>query len=480
MDLMRKAVQGASYVLAATAVNRVVGFITQIILARLLLPSDFGLIAIALLIIKGLQQFRHFGIGAAVIHKPDEVDKALNTAFILEPIIAVFLFIVVYFTAPWIAMFFCDPAITIIVQIFALMLLIQAFTSAPAIILEKELHFKKGVIPGIVATMTYSGAAILLALNGFGVWSLVYGGIFSAVIGLVATWYVSPWRPSFEFDVKIAKELFGYGKHILAASLLGFLFTNLDDAVIGKMLGMEALGFYAVAYTLANLPATGITNIVNRVSFPLYSKLQEDKKKLKMACLKTMRYVSMLSLPISFGLLVLAPTLVEVAYGLKWVPMIPALQILCIYGLARSIAAIPGMVFLAVGDPSIINKNALVNLIIISILIYPLTVYHGFVGTAIVVTIASVIGGTYIVVTYAKRLEERMTVILDSMMPAIVSSSFMSIGLFIIQGIGILGTSLMSLVLLLGLALVIYLISLILFTKKMVIEEIREMLRLFK
>ncbi|RCV66041.1 polysaccharide transporter, PST family, partial [Methanophagales archaeon] len=388
MTLAKKAAHGIAWVTLSTILIRIFNFVTKIVLARLLDPADFGLLAIGLLAINTMGLFRDLGFGAALIYKKDDPNHtAANTAFILLPVAATILFALAYLSAPYVAVFFNTAAVEPIIRILALTFIISSFGTVPAMLLEKELEFKKKVIPEVVPVAGYACVAIGLAVHGYGVWSLVYGQITSAVLMAVLIWVVSSWRPRFSFDIEVAKGLFGYGKHILGASVAIFLITNIDNAIVGRMLGMEALGLYTMAYTISNLPATQITHLVGRVMFPTYSKLQDDRDALRRAYQKTLKYVSMLSIPAALGIFILAPDFVSVLLGEKWMPAVPALQVLCVFGMMRSIAATFGPIFQATGNPKILRDIALLKLVLLLILIFPLTDTYGILGTALATTL---------------------------------------------------------------------------------------------
>jgi O-antigen/teichoic acid export membrane protein len=388
MSLAKKTAHAMLWVTLISIFTKTLGFATQIVLARLLAPADFGLLAIGLLAINTMGIFRDLGFGATLIYKKDDSDHtAANTAFILLPLVASTLFLIAYFSASYIAIFFDNTAVEPIVQILALTFVISSFGTVPSMLLEKELEFKKKVLPETVPIIGYACVTIWLAINGYGVWSLVYGQIVSALLTAGLIWLVSDWRPTFKFDRKIARDLFGYGKHIMGASIVLFLITNIDDAIVGRVLGIEALGFYTLAYTISNLPATQITHLVGRVMFPLYSKLQDNRNALGNAYLKTLKYVSMLSIPAAFGIFVIAPDFVSVLLGEKWMPAVPALQVLCLYGLFRSIAATTGSVFQAIGKPEILFKTGLLQLVLMMILMLPLITRFGIVGMSLAIVI---------------------------------------------------------------------------------------------
>jgi len=202
---------------------------------------------------------------------------------------------------------------------------------------------------------------------------------------LITSYLIHPYRPHLSFDIKKAKELSGYGKWILGSSILVFLTTQEDDIFAGKLLGITALGFYQMAYLISNLPATEITYVISQVTFPVYSKIQDDVPKLREAYLRILQFTAFISFPIAGLIFALAPDFTIIFLGEKWMPMVPTIQVLVFAGLVRSIAATSGPIFYAVGKPRIDTKWQMIRLFVIAALIYPFTIKWGILGTSIVV-----------------------------------------------------------------------------------------------
>jgi O-antigen/teichoic acid export membrane protein len=197
------------------------------------------------------------------------------------------------------------------------------------------------------------------------------------------------YRPRIRLDKGEFKELFGFGRWVLGSSILIFLLSQGDDIFVGKMLGVTALGFYQMAYLISNLPATEITHVISQVTFPAYSKLQDDLPKLRDAYLKVLQLTAFLSFPIAGLIFVLAPDFTRIFLGEKWMPMVLAMQVLCVLGALRSIGAASGPIFLALGRPDIEAKLPAAQLALLAILIYPLTEKWGITGTAAAISIVS-------------------------------------------------------------------------------------------
>lgn len=472
MSLKNQTVQGLAWVALSTIIKKFLSFATQIVLARLLTPGDFGLIAIGLLAINTMGLFRDLGFGVALIHKKDDSNHtAANTAFVILPFVALILVLIAYFSAPYIALFFDNGIVEHMVQVLALTFVISSFGTVPSILLEKELEFKKKVIPETVPIVGYACFTILLALKGYGIWSLVYGQIVSAILTAGSIWIVSAWRPTFKFDSKAAKELFAYGKHVISGTIIIFIITNIDDAIVGRILGSEALGFYTMAFLISNLPATQITHIISRVMFPTYSKLQDNKDALRNAYMKTLNYISTLTIPASLGILVIGPELINVILGEKWAPSIVALQVLCIFGLLRSIGATCGPIFQATGNPIILRNSGILKLLLFLVMVFPLTINYGILGMSLATTLPVLITIIFELLMVSKIIGIKFNVIITVfLIPLVNSLIMMSIIQYSKKTMVVNSVFTLSLIVLLG--IFVY-GCLFIFTNKKMVSEIK-------
>jgi len=385
--------------------NRGLGFVRTIILARLLAPSDFGLLGIAMLAISTLETFSQTGFQAALIQKKGNVESYLDTAWTVSAIRGVVLFLILYLFAPVVAKFFNSPQAVLVIKVIAVSTLLSGFRNIGILFFQKELEFNKQFTYEFSATLVDITIAITLAFMLRNVWALVWGGLAANFVRLFMSYILHPYRPRIRLDKGEFKELFGFGRWVLGSSILGFLVVQGDDIFVGKMLGVTALGFYQMAYLISNLPATEITHVISQVTFPAYSKLQNDVKRLREAYLDTLQLTAFVSIPIAGGIFILAPEFTEIFLGAKWMPMVPAMQVLVLAGLVRSIQATTGPIFLAVNRPEIEPRWQTVRLLVLIILIYPLSINWGILGTSIAVffsTFVSTLGFGFMVLKVTK------------------------------------------------------------------------------
>jgi lipopolysaccharide exporter len=386
--LHQRTVRSGIWAFALRITERGFSLIVIIILARVLAPNDFGLMGIALLAMLTLETFSQAGFEQALIQKKENVPDYLNVAWTALVLRSLVVCVILFFTAPYIAIFFNTTAATPIIKVIGIASLLQGFTNIGVIYFRKELEFNKqffywmsGTLASVIVTIT----AVLILRS---VWALVFGLLAANVVRFTASYLIHPYRPHFSWDLGRAKELFGFGKWILGSSILIFLLTQGDDIFVGKFLGVTLLGFYQMAYKLSNTPATEITHVLHQVTFPAYAKLQDNLPGLRKAYLKTLQFTAFISIPLAGGIFILAPEFTSIFLGDKWMPMVPAMQVLALCGLIRSITATTGSIFQGVGKPGIATKLQFARLILMVIIIYPLTIKWGILGTSLTVLLS--------------------------------------------------------------------------------------------
>ena len=260
---------------------------------------------------------------------------------------------------------------------------------------QKELEFKKIAILQQSTALIGLVVTLLLAFLWRNVWALVWGTIAYSASNLVLSYVIQRIKPRIRFEKDLLKEIFRYGIFITGSGIVIFLTTELDNALVGKVLGMKALGFYVLAYTLANLPATEITHVVSKVMFPAYSQVQNNLGSLKKLYLKTLRLVASFTIPAAGGLFVLTPEIIKVIYGKKWITVIPILRILCFYGAVRSIQATTGPFFCGIGKPNYDFHTQIIRFVTILVTLYPFTIMLGVKGAAYSVLLSMILACIY-------------------------------------------------------------------------------------
>jgi O-antigen/teichoic acid export membrane protein len=391
----------------------------------LLSPDDFGLFGIAMLSISALDTFSQTGFQAALIHKKSPNKYYLNTAWTVSIIRGVVLYTILTLFAPAIANFFDTTQAVLAIRVIAISTLISGFKNIGIIYFQKELEFNKQFLYAFSVAFIELITSIFLALLLRNVWALIYGGVAGSLIAVVMSFYLHPYKPKFEFSFTIFKELLGFGKWILWSSIIIFFASQGDNAFVGKVLGVTALGFYQMAFNIGNLPSSEITGVISKVAFPAYVKMNHDSDYLREAYLRTLTFVILLSAPIAGGIIAIAPQFTELFLGEKWLPIVTPMQIIALAGLFRSLAGTGGTIFKAIGKPEVDFKKDTARLVAMALSIYPLTKIWGLSGTAVSVLLGNVVSCSY---WFLASIRETQTSVRDHLLviiPPVVGSALM-------------------------------------------------------
>ncbi|OPY11924.1 MAG: Lipopolysaccharide biosynthesis protein WzxC [Syntrophus sp. PtaB.Bin138] len=313
--------------------RQAIHFVISVILARILAPEDFGIIAIMMVFIALADTFVDSGLSAALTQKPNVTAQDENTMFHLNVVMAILLYGAVWVAAPHIAHFYNLPALTLLLRIFALDLVIRSFYLIQTTLFRKRLDFRPIFLSALIALPISGGLGVFLAYRGFGVWSLVVQQLVNSAVSLLNYWLMSNWRPKLIFSTQSFRALTGYGSRQLAVGLLDTFFQNIYQLIIGKLFAPAALGFYSRALNTQKLVSNNLTQIVNRVAFPLLCAAQGDTARLHRAASGLLSVMAMVVFPCMAGMMVVAEPLVDTLLTSKWLPCVPYLQLLCIVGI---------------------------------------------------------------------------------------------------------------------------------------------------
>lgn len=361
MELAKKVMSGIIWAYMSHFGRRIVTLLITAILARLLAPEQFGLIAFAALLTSFIESVRGFGINDALIYTNNEVEKAASTAFVINIVIGVLQYAVAFAIAPLALNFIDDPAIVDIIRVISLTFIILGFGHTFDALLQKELLFKKRFVPEFIATTIKGVVSVILALMGFGVWSIVFGQIVGAFTQTFAKVYALGWIPKFYFYAEQARELWQYGSQIVMFELLNVGLEQADQLFIGTMIGQVQLGYYTIAARIPEMVIANFSIILTKALFPAFSKLQDDIETLKKGFLLTTRYTSFVTIPLGIGMMSVGPEFIRVAFGNQWDAAIPLFQVLSLLGMVMTLPWSAGDLLKSIGRPDISTKLLIVE-----------------------------------------------------------------------------------------------------------------------
>jgi O-antigen/teichoic acid export membrane protein len=346
-----------------------VNFLITIILARLLFPEDFGLVAMVMIFFELSSVFVESGFSTALIREKTISEADKSTTFIFNLITAVVLYIALFFCAPLIAAFFEQPLLTLLVRVMGLNLIIEALSIVQGSTLTQQIDFKTQAKARFGAIALSGIAGVAAAFQGLGVWALVIRILVMAVVQTFFLWKLNPWKPSFVFSKESFRRLFGFGSKILSAALLDKFFSHIYKLVIGKFFAAATLGFYAQAANFSNMVINTLFRTVQTVTYPVLSKLQDDLARLKEGYRKILKLSSFVIFPAMTLLGVLAEPILAVLVGDKWLPSVPFLQLLCLAGATYHFTTVNLNMLLVLGRSDLSLKLEVVKKIVIGLAI---------------------------------------------------------------------------------------------------------------
>jgi PST family polysaccharide transporter len=323
-----------------------------VVLSRQLGPEVFGLVALAAVVIDFGQRFVDQGFSQAVVQRGDLSREHLDTAFWAGIVTGGVLTLLCAGLADPIARAFGDPQLAPVLRWLSLGFLIRGISSTQQALLIRRLRFKQLALRTLVADLGAGVVAIALVFAGFGVWSLVAQSLASGVFGAITLWGVSGWRPGLGFRWSNFRELSLFGAHIVGFRLLNLLSQRVDALLIGGFLGASALGCYAVACRVLSSVSKVLTGVMNSVAFPVFSRLQAEPARMRSAFYEATQLTSLVTMPAFLGLAAIAPDVIPFAFGERWEPSVPVLQVLACVGVLESLMGFNGSVLKAVGRPS--------------------------------------------------------------------------------------------------------------------------------
>lgn len=308
---------------------QVMQFVVSIVLARLLAPEEFGLIAMVMIVIAIADVFVQSGLGIALIRKKEVDDLDFSSVFYASLTIAATAYTIVFISAPFISDFFGQSGLTPVIRVLTLTLFIGVFNSIQNAYVARHMMFKKLFIRGLCATIPSGALGIFLAYQGFGIWALVVQQLSNASFSVLAMWFTVPWRPHLQFSWERLKDLFSFGWKLLVSALIDNIYDKIRAVVIGKMFSSSALAFNDRGDHFPRLLITNINNSISAVLLPTLSAYQDDKPQLKKMTRRSIVTSAFVLVPMMTGLAMLAQPLVLILLGEKWLPCVPFIQAYC-------------------------------------------------------------------------------------------------------------------------------------------------------
>lgn len=324
-------------------------FISNLVLARLLSPDDFGAIGMLAIFIALSTNFIDGGFGSALVQKSQPTQRDYSTIFYWNLSLAILLYTIIWFCAPHIASYYGIDILSQLLRIQALILIINSLGLVQRAQLRKQLQFKRIAAVDLTSSVIAVSTAIVSAYNGMGVWSLVIYQLLLNGCQTIGVWISHRWIPSFVFDVQSFKSLFRFGGFLLISDLLNTLCDNIQGLIIGKRFSPSVMGYYSQAKRLEEVPTMSLSTIVSQVTFPVFSQLKGEVVALRAAHQKCLHAINFINIPLMSLLIVIAHSLIVLLFTDKWLESVPYFRILCVAGLANCLQSINYQLYVAMG-----------------------------------------------------------------------------------------------------------------------------------
>nr|WP_298561193.1 lipopolysaccharide biosynthesis protein [uncultured Prevotella sp.] len=382
-NIKNKTVTGFFWQLSQKVLCQVVSFGISVVLARLLLPSDYGVIAICsmFLVLTGI--FIGGGLGTALVQKKNADDIDFCTVFYSGLVLSIVVYLAVFFAAPYIAIFFKNEQITAVIRVLALSMPIGTLSGVQNAFVSKQMIFKKFFYSSLIGTIASGAVGLGMALTGFGVWALVGQNLVSTITNTLVLFCIIDWHPKLIFSYERFKQLFSFGWKMAVVNILTTFFYQLKGYVIGYKYSAAQLAYYNRGEGLPGILYNNINGTISDVLFPALSQLQDDKEALKRALSRAMRISSFFLIPALFGLAAISDKLVIIIFSEKWAPSIPFMQVICMISCSDILGMANYQAIKAVGRADtllkmeFLKRPAMFAVLIVTMFISPLAIAVG-------------------------------------------------------------------------------------------------------
>lgn len=429
-NIKKQSIIGLIWKFIEKAGTQVISFVVQIILARILIPEDYGLIGYLTIFITLSEVFIQQGFTTALIQKSNIDELDFSSVFYINIIISIIIYVICFWSAPFVSKFYNIPELISVMRVLMISVIIGAFSAVQTAIISRTLDFKKSLYRGLLNIIIYGSIGIILAFHDFGVWSLVYARLAGALVGCIVLWIVVDWRPKMCFSIKRIKILFNYSSKLLGANIFSTFFSNLSTIVIGKVYSSTALGYFQRGQSIPQTIMTSIDGSISEVMYPTFSLLQNEKVTLKSALRRTIKLSIFIVLPILVGLLVVSEDLTILLLTEKWLPSVPYMQVMCIYCSLWPFNALTHAMN-ALGESGLTFKLLLISNIICLCIMVALIRYG-----VIWIIVGSIISSAiyyYMIMRYVKHfLEYSLLELMKDILPEIIVAVLMGVSVWII------------------------------------------------
>ncbi|MBP2241864.1 O-antigen/teichoic acid export membrane protein [Cytobacillus eiseniae] len=368
-NLKEKTVRGLFWSILDLLSNQGIQFLIQIILARLLLPEHFGLIGLTIVFIAISNAIIDGGISQALIREQKVTQTDYSTIFYFNLLMSCAVYAALFTFAPMISTFFKEPQLILILRLLSLGSIIHSFSIIQKVQLTKNVDFKRQTKVSIISSVASGIIAVICAFNGFGVWAIVIQTLSMQGIQSILLWLLNGWRPSFVFSYSSFKRFFKFGSRLLAANMISTVYSNIFYLLIGRMYSSSQLGYYTNAVRLSEMASFSLTVALQRVTYPVFSRMQDNQAVLRSSFKRIIKITTFVNFPIMAGLAAIAPSLIHLLFGEKWMAMVIYFQLLCLSGMLYHLHAINLNILQVKGRSDLFLQLSIVKKVIFTFII---------------------------------------------------------------------------------------------------------------
>jgi lipopolysaccharide exporter len=469
-DLDTQILRSSGWAVLGYGGSHALSFLTLLVMARLLAPDDFGVVALALAILAVAQVAQESGLGAALIVHRGDLRRAAASVSVCSPLIACGAYLVCFAAVPVFAEIFDEPQLTSVLRAMGLALVFRGFAMMPLFLLQREMQFRAITVIELCAGVAQAATAVALGLSGAGVWSLVAGQLALGFAQLLFAWCFTPLRPSpFEARRDTLRELIRFGRHVGIANFINYGNTNAEGIVVGRVLGATALGYYTIARRQAIMPVTVIGQILGRGVFPALSRVQDDPLRFRRIWLDNVQRLALLSTPAAIGLAIVAEPFVVTFLGDEWRPAIVPLQILALGSIVRAFAATSGELFQALQRPRLRVYVECAYLVLIVPAVALGAHWGGLEGAAAAVVFVNVAVGTSVLSGIMRLLDVGVREFADAILRPAAGWALLAASLLVLRPLVDELSSAVALIALVGVGAAVYAVVVALFARNIVV-----------
>ena len=427
LNLKKQSLNATIWTIIDIIFNKAIFFIATLVLARLLGPSEFGLIGMIMVFFTIGTTLVDSGLSVSLIRTANPDDAEYNTIFYMNIVMSLIAYLFIFIVAPFVADFYAQPILKLLIRIYCLGFIITAIRMIPQTMLVREMNFKKIAILNIPGNIVGLIIGVWMAINEYKVWSIVGLYLSNQIVATIIYWIFIKWRPKIVFSIDKMKYHWNFGYKLMISAQLNTVFDNIYNIIIGKFYSVQSLGYYERAYTFNNYPVSILSGIISKVSLPLLSKISADKQRTLQVYRKILMLSFYISAPLMLGALIVAKPLFSLILGEQWIPAVPFFQILCLAYMLYPIHSLNINILSIYGKSSLFLKLEIMKKMMVLVLVliaFNFGIY-GLVWSSVIGSFAALFINTFytggLILYYTKdQLKDLMPTLTISILMAII------------------------------------------------------------